>query len=165
MNAQAGFGGKPRAKREVVDVPEPKPEDKSLDKLLNVRKQRIDRFERERREAREAWREKRQALRQAKLDWRAAKENAKEFWRQARAEFLGMVITSGQYQRAKAMYQRLKDEAAQQHLHCLEHAATCRAAVTEFFQARVRVLTANMQQEKLTILRDEVRRLNQPVEA
>jgi hypothetical protein len=165
VGALAGFGGKPRGKREVVDVPEPKPEDKSLDKLLNVRKQRIDRLERERREAREAWREQRQALRQAKLDWRAAKEHAKEFWRQARAEFIGMVITSGQYNRAKAMYEKLKDEAAQQHLHCREYAATCRAAGAEFFRARERVLTANMQQEKLTILRDEVRRMNQPVEA
>ena len=40
--------GQLRPKREVIDVPERKVEDKSLDRLITVRKQRIDRYERER---------------------------------------------------------------------------------------------------------------------
>jgi hypothetical protein len=165
MAGPAGLGGKPRGKREVIDVPEPKPEDKSLDRLLNVRKQRMDRLERERRESREAWKAKRVDLHDAVQRCRAARQATQDYWQQARAEFLNMVTTSGQYQKTKAIYARMKDAAAQCYLECQEEAAHCRAARDAFFEARRCVIHANKQQEKLGILRDEIRRLNQPVEA
>lgn len=158
IGAQRGFGGR-RSKREVIDVPERKPEDKSLDKLLNVRKQRLDRLERERKDAREAWRETRQQLRTRKEEWRKALEDAKDFWIQARAEFFKMSTTSGQFRKAKAIYERMKSQAAQMQLECREIVKRCKSAKNEFFEARQRVLTANRQQEKLSILRDEIRAL------
>lgn len=163
MFAAAGFG-KSKAKREPTEVLEPKPEDKSLDKLLGVRKQRLDRLERERKESREAWRAQRAALREAKLRWREAVQSTKEFWAQARKEFLTMVTTSGQYQRSKAVYERMKQAAADEHVRCLESLEKCKTKRTIFFEMRERVLTAHRQQEKLTFMRDELRRLNQQEE-
>lgn len=165
MGAQDGFGGKKRAKREVVDVPEPKAEDKSLDRLINVRKQRMDRLERERRESREAWKARLAELHDTGRSWRAAKQAATDFWLDARAEFLNMVITNRQYQKAKAMYQHMKDVAADWYLKCHEAVANCRAARNAFFAAKLAVIQANKQQEKLSILRDEIRLLNQVPEA
>ncbi|WEF32227.1 hypothetical protein [Pseudoduganella chitinolytica] len=55
-----------RAKREVVDVPEPRRPDQSLARLLHVRKQRLGRLERERNEARQQWRQARTVLRERK---------------------------------------------------------------------------------------------------
>ena len=160
MNMQAGFG-KPKSKREPVEVIEPKPEDRSLDKLLGVRKQRLDRLERERKEAREAWKSARAVLRQTKLQWRDAIQGAKNFWVQARKEFLTMNTTSGQFQKAKAVYERMKRDAADLRVVCFERLENCRDARNAFFAARERALTANRQQEKLTIMRDEIRLLNQ----
>lgn len=164
MAAQAGLGP-PRSKREPIEVAERKPEDKSLDKLLNVRKQRIDRFERERKEAREAWRESRRALREVKQQRRDAVQAAKDFWQQARAEFFGMTITTGQYKKAKAIYERMKEQAAQLYLQCREAVVECERVRAEFFAARLRAMQAHMQTEKLSILRDEIRALNQQSEA
>lgn len=155
----AGFGGR-RSKREVIDVLEPKPQDKSLDKLLNVRKQRIDRLERERREAREAWRETRQELRTQKQRWRDAVQAYKDFWQQSREDFFRMALTSGQFRKAKAIYERMKQEAAQMRVDCLEVVGRCKQGRSGFFEARRRVLQASRQQEKLGILRDELRLLN-----
>lgn len=163
MGIQAGFGPA-KAKREPVEVLEPKPLDKSLDKLLGVRKQRLDRLERERRETREEWKRCREEFRQKKLDWRKAVEDSKEFWVKARKEFLSMTTTSGQYQRAKATYERMKQSAADMRVTCLESLSGCKSARTAFFSARERVLAANRQQEKLTIIRDEIRLLHQQSE-
>lgn len=160
MAAVAGFG-KPKARREPVEVAEPKPQDKSLDQLLGVRKQRLDRMERERKEARQAWKAARATLRTAKLAWRAAMDNTKEYWAQARKDFLTMHTTSGQYQKGKATYERMKQAAAAERVLCLETLDKCRTRRAAFFAARQRVLTANRQQEKLTIIRDEMRLLNQ----
>jgi hypothetical protein len=160
MGALAGFG-KPKSKREPVDVAEPKPQDKTLDKLLGVRKQRLDRLERERKDSRDAWKAARAEFREKKLQWRAAIEDAKKYWVQARKDFLSMTTTSGQYQKSKAVYERMKQAATDQRVMCLESLEKCKSWRSEFFAARERVLTANRQQEKLTIMRDELRRANQ----
>jgi hypothetical protein len=156
MAALAGFGA-PRPKREPVEVKEPKPQDKTLDKLLGVRKQRLDRLERERKDARDAWKAARAAFREKKLQWRAAMEDMKMYWAKARKEFLAMHTTSGQYQKSKAVYERMKQEATDKRVLCLESLTKCKARRNAFFDARARVLTANRQQEKLTVMRDELR--------
>jgi hypothetical protein len=154
-----GFGA-PKPRREPVEVAEPRPHDKSLDQLLGVRKQRLDRFERERRETREAWQAARAELRGMKLAWRAAVDHTRAFWAQARREFMAMHTTSGQYQKSKAIYERMTQAAADERVRCLEALKSCRARRTQFFAARARVLAANRQQEKLTIIRDELRSLH-----
>lgn len=158
--ANASLIGRPRSQREVIDIHEPRKQDKSLDKLIVVRKQRIERLERERIEARAAWRETRQALREIKQRWRDAVDAAQDFWQEARAGFFKMTITSGQFRRAKAMYERMKADAAQLHLECREAVAPCKAARSEFFAARRRALDAYREHEKLGLLRDELRLLN-----
>ncbi|WP_211474750.1 hypothetical protein [Collimonas humicola] len=149
--------GKLRGKREVADVPEQRKKDKSLDSLINVRKQRIDRFERERNEAREAWRQLRVLLRAVKQRWRAALQEAMDYWRDARAGFLRMAITSGQFRKAKAVYERMQKQAAQLHLESREAVGPCKEARNEFFEARRRVMDANRQYEKICILRNEMK--------
>jgi hypothetical protein len=158
--ATASWTGRPRSQREVIDIPEPRKQDKSLDKLIVVRKQRIERLERERVEARLAWRETRQALHDIKQRWRDAVDAAQDFWQESRAGFFKMAITSGQFRRAKAMYERMKGEAEQLHLESREAVVPCKAARSEFFAARRRALDAYRQHEKLGILRDELRLLN-----
>lgn len=164
MRAQTGFG-KPKSKREPVEVAEPKPQDKSLDKLLGVRKQRLDRLERERKDAHAALQESRATLRTKKQEWRDTLQGAKDYWVQARKEFLSMATTSGQYQRAKGVYERMKQHAADLRLACLEAYGACKEARTAFHEARDRAVTANRQQEKLTIMRDEIRLQQQQSEA
>ncbi|EJL88980.1 hypothetical protein PMI16_02128 [Herbaspirillum sp. CF444] len=153
--ATAGFGA-PRGRREVADVAEPKVKDKRLDQLLHVRKQRLGRLERERNEAREAWRRQRQVLHDSKLRWRQAKNDTAQQWQQSRAQFLAMTITSGQFRKAKSVYERMKKETAQYYLECQNKLRVCREAGVRFFQARLQVLEVSRQQEKLTILRDEM---------
>lgn len=160
MASLAGFGS-PKSKREPVEVAEPKPEDKSLDKLLGVRKQRLDRMERERRDALTGWRMAREDLREAKLAWRAALESTRQFWAQARKDFMSMNTTSGGYQKSRAQYERMKLAAADERMLCLQALDQCRVRRGMFFAARARVLGAKRQQEKLTIIRDELRLLHQ----
>ena len=156
MSAQTGFGG-PRPKREVIDVLEPKKPDKRLDKLITVRKSRLDRFEREKTQAREAWRESRKKLRKMKQDWRGAVVEADDFWREARAQFLRMTMTSGEIRVAKSVYEKMKSSAAQMRLNCREEVTVCKKACHAFFEALRQVKRANCEQEKLSILRDEIR--------
>jgi hypothetical protein len=166
MNAgsrQRGFGMR-RSKREVVDVPERKVEDKSLDKLLYVRKQRLERLERARIDARSAWRDTRLDLHEKKEQWRQADRETHEFWQNARTEFFAKTITSGEIRKAKTIYERMKTEAAGMRLHCENAVGVCKEARNEFFAAREQAIQANKQQEKLTILRDEMRLLNQQSE-
>ncbi|HJV73237.1 MAG TPA: hypothetical protein VJ654_03370 [Noviherbaspirillum sp.] len=153
-----GFAGR-RPRREVIDVPEQKVQDQSLDKLLKVRKQRLERLERERKEAREAWRKQRVELHDQKQAWRDAVQAYKDFWQEARASFYRLNLTSGQFRKAKAIYERMKKDAAQSHVECLEAVARCKKGRTQFFEAKRRVLQAHRQQEKLGILRDEIRKL------
>lgn len=157
------IGGR-RSKREVIDVAERKVEDRRLEQLLHVRKQRLGRLERECNEARNAWREQRQALRQAKQSWRNMLEQAKDEWLRSRKKFLQMTLTNGQFSKAKAVYKRMQNEAAQSYLACQEKLHMCRQAGATYFQARLKVLEANRQQEKLSIMRDEIRSQAQVME-
>lgn len=152
----AGFGARP-ARREVVDVPERRPPDRRLDQLLHVRKQRLTRLERERNEARNEWRTRRRALNGLKRRWREAREQAQLQWQSARASFSEMSITSGDFRKAKAVYERMKKEASQLRIDCQEALRVCRLAGAGFFAARREVMQANKQQEKLSVLRDEIR--------
>lgn len=160
MSSQARSLLGARSRREVLDVPEARVRDRSLDRLISVRKQRIDRFERECTEAREAWRAARLKLRELKARWRNALQEAKDFWRLARAEFFSMAITSGGFRKAKAIYERMKLQATQLHLECREAVLPCKDMRLEFFNARRRLLDANRQHEKLGMLRDEIRLMN-----
>ncbi|MET1358175.1 hypothetical protein, partial [Staphylococcus aureus] len=81
--------------------------------LLHVRKARLGRLERERDEARLRWRERRQALSAMKLRWRRTRDEAQAEWQAARAAFTAMTITSGEFKKARAVYERMKKSAAQ----------------------------------------------------
>jgi hypothetical protein len=163
LGGRSGFG-KRRSKREVIEVVEPKAEDRSLDKLINVRKQRLDRLEREKIEAREAWRKSREVLHDAKMRWRTAVQEANTYWQEAREAFFAMSMTSGDFRRAKGVYDRMKWEAKEIRLTCNEFVKRGRSAGSDFFEARLRALEATKQQEKLGILRDEIRLLNRKSE-
>ncbi len=154
------LGGK-QGKREVVDVMEYKAPDKRLDQLLNVRKQRLGRLERERNETRNAWREQRKIFRSRKQHWRDMSLQTKQQWQQARHEFLAMEMTNVQFRKAKAVYERMKKEASQLYVECQEELIRCRQAGEIFFDANRNALEANRQQEKLSILRDEIRTAEQ----
>lgn len=154
-----GGVGRRRTRREVIEVAETKAQDKSLDKLMHVRKQRLERLERERREARESWRTARAVMREQKFGWRNARAAAKNFWIDARAEFLSMTTTSGEFRKAKAIYQRMQAHAAQLHTDALEAVKRSKMAREAFFDARFLAVEANLQQEKLKILREEMRKL------
>lgn len=158
MNAQSSRHGTGRARRqrEVIDVPEAVKPNRSLDKLIALRKQRLQRMERERNEARQAWRAERASLRTEKERWRAALEQAREYWRAARAAFLGMTITSGQFRKSKAIYERMKMEAADIRVECVQCAARCKEKRAAFFDLRRRCVEANLDHERLNILRDEM---------
>jgi hypothetical protein len=153
-----------QSRREVVDVPETRPKDKSLDLLLKLRKQRIERQEQERIAARAEWRTQRAGLRELKQRRRQALQDAKDFWQQARAQFFNMMTTSGQYRKAKAIYERMKQAAAKLYEECMEAVSRCKAARTAFFAACKALREAQRQHEKLSMLRDEMRLLNRQYE-
>lgn len=162
MTTARGFGtfGHARIRREARDVPEA-PEARferdDLAKVIGVRKQRLGRLERECMDARLAWRTARNEIRASRQRWRDAVQEAQEFWLEARTGFLSMTTTSGQFRKAKAVYERMKEEAAQLHLACGEAVETARGKRRFFFAARRRVCEARLQQEKLVMLRDEIR--------
>ncbi|NHZ91126.1 hypothetical protein F2P45_19195 [Massilia sp. CCM 8733] len=144
-------------RREAPEVAEPRVPDRTIERLLGVRKQRLERFERERREAREHWRGRRDALRLAKLAWRDAREGAAEHWRQARARFFAMETDSRQFRAAQGGYERMKRDTAQRLLAWRERAGQSRAAGSAFFAAHHRLAEARRQQEKLDILRQHIK--------
>lgn len=157
MNTQPSLGGTGRRRqREVIDVPEAVKPNRSLDKLIALRKQRLQRMERERNEAREAWRAERAALRTEKERWREALEQAGEYWRTARAAFLSMTITSGQFRKSKAIYERMKMEAADIRIECGQCAIRCKERRAAFFNLKRECAEANRNHERLNILRDEM---------
>ena len=156
MRGASGFGAKP-ARREVIDVPEPRRPDRRLDQLLHVRKQRLSRLERECNEARAQWRELRADLTRQKQAARQAKIRAHEEWLAARSAFFSMALTNGEFSRAKTVYEKMKIEADVLHIECRAYAARCRALGVEFFLARQHVTDATKQQEKLGVLRDEMK--------
>ncbi|MGI4937586.1 MAG: hypothetical protein ACRYF5_12700, partial [Janthinobacterium lividum] len=121
-----------------------------------VRKQRLGRLERERNEARAAWREQRTLFGQARQKRRELQQETDMLWSQARSAFLKMSTTSGQYRNAKAVYERMKKEVANLYLKAQEELTLCRDARRTFFSSLEAVVTANKQQEKLGIMRDEL---------
>jgi hypothetical protein len=149
-----------RSRREVIDVPETRPPDKSLDLLLKLRKQRIERYEQERGLTRAQWRRQRAELRDLKERRRQALQDAKDYWQQARDQFLSMVTTSGQYRKAKAIYERMKESASKLYEECQGAVSRCRSSRTAFFEACKALRDAQRQHEKLGMLRDEIRLLN-----
>ncbi|MFC5474014.1 hypothetical protein [Paraherbaspirillum soli] len=155
--------GRKRSKREPIDVAEKKKEDKSLDKLIGVRRQRLDRLEFERIEARQQWRQQRTRLRQEKQGWSDAVAQAQDYWQQARAGFFKMATSSGQFRQSKAVYERLKQSAALLRQQARQTVAVCRSAGRTFFDANRHLSEARRQLEKLSILRDEIR-LQRPPE-
>lgn len=150
------------ARREVPDLAEPRKPDTSLTKLLEVRKQRLDRLERERRDALAGWRNARAELRGQCQLWRAARHEAVEFWQQARRDFLSMATTSGEYRRQKAKYLRMQEHVAQRLLECRQCLQLCYEHRTAFFNARRRVTEATVQCEKLSILREQIALMTLP---
>ena len=144
-------------RREVRDVPEERFQRDDLAKVISVRKQRLGRLERESAEARTAWRNARSELRGAKQQWRHAVEEAQLFWRKAREAFLSLATTSGQFRKAKAVYERMKMEVTRRHLECREAVVSSKEKQKLFFEARRRVMEARLQQEKLVMMRDEIR--------
>lgn len=146
-----------QSRREVIDVPETRPADKSMDMLLKLRKQRIERFEQERRSTRDEWRRQRAGLRDLKERRRQALQEAKDFWQQAREQFFSMVTTSGEYRKAKAVYERMKESAAKLYEKCLDTVKLCRSSRTAFFEACKALSDAQRQHEKLGMMRDEIR--------
>lgn len=153
-----------QSRREVIDVPETRPADKSMDMLLRLRKQRIERFEQERLIARQKWRQQRAELRDLKERRRQALQDAKDFWQQAREQFFSMVTTSGEYRKAKAVYERMKQSAAELYEQCLDTVNSCRSSRTAFFDACKTLNAARLQHEKLGMLRDEIRLRNRQSE-
>ncbi|HEY8023269.1 MAG TPA: hypothetical protein VIF60_01795 [Burkholderiaceae bacterium] len=160
IDARHGVFSVRRPKREVVDVVEAPRKDDGLGHLLQIRKQRIERFERESVLARGQWRNARATLHAAKERWRDAKRDAAEFWRCARSDFLRMNMTSGDFRKAKAIYERMKETAAQLHLECGEAIGPCKKIRAEFFTAKKSANEATRQFEKLGILRGELARVD-----
>lgn len=156
--------GRPKPKREVIDILEEKAKDKSLDKLMSVRKQRLERYERERSEARQVWRNARAQLHQLIHSWRDAVIKASDFWQQERTQFFQMTITSGQFRKAKAIYERMKVQAEQLLLESRQAVHECRQKGRDYFIARKNLVDASRQREKLDMLRNEIRQLEQPKE-
>lgn len=157
---KSGLSGGRKRMREPIEVPEPKRPDKSIDMLISVRKNRTARFERELSRAREEWREARVGLHQAKQNWRDALAAANDEWQRAREEFFRMTTTSGQFRKAKAIYERTKAAAGQLRLEAREAAKQCRTLGGKFFEATEQLAQMRRQQEKLGILRDEIRAMN-----
>lgn len=153
---RVGFALRPRHRPEPVDVPEDPIRDRRLDQLVAVHDLRLRHLEQERQEARNAWRQARLALRQHKQCWRLAVDTAQSYWQRARAGFMKMVITSGQFRHAKAVYERLKLEAAQMRLVAAEAVPVCRHAGQRFFDSRRRLAQERLHIEKLQIVRDEL---------
>ena len=164
MDGSAGRFDLATVKREPVDIPEPRRQDKSLPKLISVHKRRLERMEWETRQARANWRALRETVRTVKDQWRAAKQHALDFWTAARTEFFQMVISSGKVRIAKAVYERKKIEAEQIHLKSREAAQAARQAGHEYFVAKATLRAQHLHCEKFDILQKILHAKNNPVE-
>ena len=149
-------------RREPVDVAEPRVPDRTLERLLGVRKHRLERLERAQRDAREQWRRGRGALRQARLLWRAARQDAADHWQRARQQFFAMETDSRQFRADQGGYERMKRDTGQRLLAWRDGAAAARAAGAVFFAAHRHLRDARRQQEKLDILRQHIKSMEQP---
>ena len=151
-------------RREPVDVPEPKRQDKSLPKLIGVHKRRLERMEWECLQARSAWRELRESVAQVKQDWRDAQQHARDFWADARADFFRMEISSGKFRTAKGAYERKKLEAEQIHIQAREAAQRARQAGHGYFLLKQLVRAGHLRSEKLGMLQKILHEKNNPPE-
>ncbi len=151
-------------RRELVDLPEPKRQDKSLPKLIGVHKRRLERMEWECLQARTHWRELRGSVAQVKQDWRNAQQHAKDFWADARAEFFRMEISSGKFRTAKGAYERKKLEAEQIHIQAREAAQRARQSGQAYFLLKQLVRAGHLRSEKLDILQKILHEKNNPPE-
>ncbi|CDG82300.1 hypothetical protein [Janthinobacterium agaricidamnosum] len=142
--------------REVVDVAEPRKPDRTLDGVINVRKQRSERMEREQREALAAWRELRMGLRAYKLVWRQSVLDAQQFWQHSRADFFAMRTSSGEFFNARRVYTKMRGISDQALLAWREALLPCRQAGRVFFEAKLAVRLARLNQEKLSMVRDSI---------
>lgn len=152
-----------RVRKEAIDVPEEPRKDRSLDQLIQVHEHRLQRLERERKNARNAWRETRRTLTQLKEQWRNALQESQTYWQNARTRFFAMQITSGEFRRSKAVYERLKQDAAELKAGAVDHVSVCRDTKKGFFSACQMLKAAYLHIEKLKTLRDEMRRQSQEV--
>lgn len=150
--------GPRRGPREAVDVPEEGKKDKRLDELIAVHEHRLFQLERERQEARAEWREVRYSLREMNGRSKKAFEDTREYWEKKRAGFFSMVITSGEFRKAKSVYERLKQEAMQLRLKARETVPECRTAKERFFATAQKLIVERLHIEKLKIMRDEILR-------
>jgi hypothetical protein len=151
-------------RREPVDLPEPKRQDKSLLKLIGVHKRRLERMEWECLQARDNWRELRVTVTKVKQDWRDAQQHAQDFWAEARAEFFRMEISSGKFRTAKGAYERKKLEAEQIHIQAREAAQCARKSGQGYFVLKQMVRDGHVRSEKLDILQKTVHEKNNPRE-
>lgn len=151
-------------RREPVDLPEPKRQDKSLPKLIGVHKRRLERMEWECLQARDNWRELRVVVTKVKQEWRDAQQHARDFWADARAEFFRMEISSGKFRTAKAAYERKKLAAEQVHIRAREAAQNARQAGQAYFVLKQQVRAGHLRSEKLDILQKILHEKNNPPE-
>ncbi len=151
-------------RRELVDIPEPKRQDKSLPKLIGVHKLRLELMERECLQARTAWRELRTNVARVKQDWRNAQQHARDFWADARADFFRMEISSGKFRTAKGAYERKKLEAERIHIQAREAAQRARRAGQAYFMHKQLVRAGHLRSEKLDILQKILHEKNNPPE-
>ncbi|MFB9241750.1 hypothetical protein IV454_18925 [Massilia antarctica] len=144
-------------RREPVEVAEARVPDRTIERLLGVRKQRLERLERERLQAREHWRQRRGAQRLAKLAWREARHSAAAHWQRARQQFFAMETDSRQFRAAQGGYERMKRATGQRLLAWRESAGASRAAGAAFFVAHRHLREVRRQLEKLDILRAHIK--------
>ena len=146
------------ARREPVEVDEPRAPQRQLDPLLALRRHRATRLEQERLKARADWRAQRAALRAAIARWRSASTHADQAWQQARQAFFAMSCSSGQLRAARAAFERMQREAAALRAGACQAAGASRQAGRAFFSARAGYRQAQRQQEKLQAVCDELLR-------
>jgi hypothetical protein len=164
MDDSSGLFEMTGLRREPVDIPEPKRQDKSLPKLIGVHKRRLERLEWECFQARTNWRAARSVVARIKQDWRDAQQHAQDFWADARAEFFRMEISSGKFRTAKGAYERKKLEAEQIHIQARSAAQRARQAGHAYFLLKQLVRAGHVRSEKLTILQKTLHDKNNPAE-
>ena len=152
------------ARREPIEVAEPRRSDPTLGLLIGVRRQRLERQLQECGSARQQWRALRRQLRTHKLAWRDQLAAARHHWQRSRDGYFALTLSHQEFQTAKAVYERLKQAAAVT-LHTWRAAAAAsRQAGAAYFSARARARQAQLQQEKLTLLRAELAAQRPPEE-
>ena len=150
--------GRQTRRREAVEVAEPRRQDRQLDGVIRVRRQRQQRLERERGAALRQWRAARAALAEARRALRVQRGAAAEHWTRARADFFSMRSDSLAFRAAKSVYQRLQQQAEQGLLAWRQQRAAAADAGAAFFDARRAAALARLKQEKLQLLREEMAR-------